>query len=88
MGSAEGTPATRVALRDAGGRPTTDPAAAVEGEVVLHDVHDRSERRTPFFLSERELPSWLPVGEAAFLLWVLVLLILVWLVVGLILIVT
>ena len=88
MGSAEGTPATSVALRDAAGRPTTDPAVAVQGEIVEHDAHGRSERRTPFFLTERELPSWLPVGEAAFLLWVLVALMFVWLVVGLILILT
>jgi hypothetical protein len=88
MGSAEGTPASSVALRDAAGRPTTDPAAAVQGEIVEHDAHGRSERRTPFFMAEREMPSWLPVGEAAFLLWILALLMLVWVCVGLILILT
>lgn len=89
MGSAEGSsPATTVVLRDAAGRPTSDPAAAVQGEIVERDAHDHSERRTRFFLAERELPSWLPVGEAAFLLWVLVALMLVWLAVGLILILT
>jgi hypothetical protein len=89
MGGAEGTPpATTVVLRDAAGRPTTDPATAVQGEIVERDAHDHSERRTRFFLAERELPSWLPIGEAAFLIWVLVALMIVWLSVGLILVLT
>lgn len=92
MGRAEAetplpAPATAraVAYTDAEGRPTDDPAAAVRGEMVEYDAHGRLRRRTRFFLTERELP-WLPVGEAAFLLWVLVALMLVWLGIGLVLI--
>jgi len=59
-----------------------------KGEIVERDPHGRPERRTRFFLAERELPSWLPIGEAAFLLWVLVALMLMWLVVGIILLLT
>jgi hypothetical protein len=40
-----------------------------------------SERRVWFRIEEVEI-SWLPVGEAAFLLWVLVLLLAVWLGIG------
>jgi hypothetical protein len=78
------TPAPRVAYTDAEGRATDDPAAAVHGEIVEFDAHGQPRRRTRFFLAERELP-WLPVGEAAFLIWVLVALMLVWLAVGLVL---
>jgi hypothetical protein len=39
------------------------------------------ERRVWFRIEEVEI-SWLPVGEAAFLLWVLVLLLAVWLGIG------
>ena len=79
------SPPTRlVAGTDADGRPTDDPAAAVRGEVVEYDGHGRPTRRTPFFLTEREIP-WLPVSEPAFLLWVLVGLITVWLIIGLVL---
>jgi YD repeat-containing protein len=90
MGRAEAetplpAPARAVAYTDAEGRPTDDPAAAVRGEMVEYDAHGRLRRRTRFFLTERELP-WLPVGEAAFLLWVLVALMLVWLGIGLVLI--
>jgi hypothetical protein len=74
-----------VAYIDAEGRPTDDPAAAVSGEMVQYDAHGQLQRRTRFFLTEREIP-WLPVSEAAFLVWVLVLLMLVWVGVGLVLI--
>ena len=62
---------------DGTGRRTDDPAQAVAGEVVEHDAHDRVLRRTRFFLDRAELP-WLPVGESAFLLWVLAALVVVW----------
>lgn len=74
----------RVAYVDAEGRETQDPAAAVRGEIVEYDAHGRSRGRTRFFLAEREI-RWLPIGEAAFLIWVLAGLIAVWLIVGLVL---
>ena len=61
----------------AGGRRTDDPELAVSGEIAEHDSHGRVLRRTRFFLDRAELP-WLPVGEAALLLWVLAALVLVW----------
>lgn len=67
----------RASYLDANGRPTDDPAQAVTGEVAEYDVHDRALRRTRFFLDRSELP-WLPVSEAAFLLWVLATLVLAW----------
>ena len=92
MGRAEGEPrlsapatARAVAYTDADGRATDDPAAAVRGELVEYDAHGELRRRTRFFLAERDIP-WLPMGEAAFLVWVLVLLMLVWLGIGLVLI--
>jgi hypothetical protein len=94
MGRADGDPplpvpgpAPAVTYTDAEGRPTDDPAVAVRGEAVLYDEHGISRRRTLFVMRQRELP-WLPVSEAAFLLWVLVILMLVWLAVGLVLYVT
>jgi hypothetical protein len=69
---------------DADGRPTTDPEAAIRGEIVEYDRHGRLRRRTRFFLAERELP-WLPISEPAFLLWVLAALMLVWIAIGLVL---
>jgi hypothetical protein len=91
MGSAEVDPvlsapgpAPAVSYTDADGRATDDPAAAVRGEILEYDDHGLPQRRTRFFLAERELP-WLPVGEAAFLLWVLVILMIVWLGVGVVL---
>jgi hypothetical protein len=91
MGRAEGpraarrpTPARAVAFTDADGRPTDDPAAAVQGEIVDYDAHGTPAARTRFFLSERELP-WLPISEPAFLLWVLVVLMAIWVVIGLVL---
>jgi hypothetical protein len=75
---------TSVTYTDAQGRPTDDPSAAVGSEITELDVHGQPRRRTRFFLDDDELP-WLPVGEAAFLLWVLVALVVGWLVLGLIL---
>jgi hypothetical protein len=74
-----------VTYTDAEGRETDDPASAVRGEAVLYDEHGIPRRRTRFFLIQREMPSWLPLGEAAFLLWVLAALMLVWLAVGVVL---
>jgi hypothetical protein len=71
-----------VFYRDADGRPTDDPAKAVQGEVLEYGAHLEPARRTPFFLGRGELP-WLPVSEPAFLLWVLALLFMVWLAIGL-----
>jgi hypothetical protein len=70
---------------DADGQPTDDPKAAVSGEIAEYNEHGRLQHRTSFFLTERELPSWLPVSEPAFLLWVLAALMLIWVVVGVIL---
>ena len=69
---------------DAEGLPTDDPGSAVRGEMVEYDAGGEVRRRTRFFLSEHEIP-WLPVSEAAFLLWILVALVLTWAVIGLIL---
>jgi hypothetical protein len=70
-------PGRTVLYRDGEGQPTTDPAAAVSGEVVELDVHGRRARRIRFFLQREQLP-WLPVSEPAFLLWVLAALVIVW----------
>jgi hypothetical protein len=65
---------------DAEGNRTDDPAKAVGGEIVDERAEqDRAARRTWFSVKEVELP-WLPVSEAAFLLWVLAALVFVWLV--------
>jgi hypothetical protein len=69
---------------DAEGLPTDDAATAVRGEMVEYDTGGDVRKRTRFFLSEEEIP-WLPVSEAAFLVWVLVGLVLIWAVIGLIL---
>lgn len=66
---------------DLDGRATDDPAQAVSGEVAERDAHGRVLRRVRFFLDRSELP-WLPVGEAAFLLWVLAALVLIWACIG------
>jgi hypothetical protein len=85
MGHAAGDPTPPVVTyTDRDGRATDDPATAVSGEAVLYDEHGIPRRRTLFVVRERELP-WLPVSEAAFLLWVLVVLMLAWLAVGLVL---
>ena len=67
--------------RDARGRVVVDPAEAVSGEVVRVDDHGLT-RRTRFFMQPGEL-SWLPVSEAAFLLWVLLVFVLIWMGIGL-----
>jgi hypothetical protein len=72
------SPSRVVTYTDAQGRATDDPAAAVSGEAVLYDEHGIPRRRTLFVMAQREVP-WLPVGEAAFLIWVLVILMVVWL---------
>ena len=71
----------KAVLVDADGNRTEDPSQAVGGELVELDGADRPTRRTWFLASEAEV-KWLPVGEAAFLLWVLALLIGVWLAIG------
>ena len=71
----------RASYSDADGRPTDDPAKAVQGEVLEYGAHLEPTRRTTFFLGRSELP-WLPVSEPAFLLWVLALLFMVWLAIG------
>jgi hypothetical protein len=77
-------PPPAVSYIDSAGYPTDDPAAAVRGEITEFDHDGRPRRLTRFFLDEEALP-WLPVSEAAFLLWVLIALIVAWLVFGLIL---
>jgi hypothetical protein len=69
---------------DADGRATDDPARAAAGEIAEYGPHGRRLRRTRFFLNRAELP-WLPVGEAAFLLWVLAALLVIWASIGLVL---
>jgi hypothetical protein len=80
-----GAPAPAVAFTDADGQATDDAAGAVRGEITEYDAHGEPRRRTRFSLLEQRPLPWLPVSEAAFLLWVLVALIVAWLVVGLIL---
>jgi hypothetical protein len=72
----------RVTYIDNAGRPTENPAEAVQGEVLEYGAHPRPVRRTRFFLSRRELP-WLPVSEPAFLLWVLAFLFIIWVAIAL-----
>jgi hypothetical protein len=74
-----------VDLRDADGRRTTDAAVAVSGEVAEHDAHGVLRRRTRFFLRREEMPARIPLGEAAFLVWVLVVLLAAWVVFGVVL---
>lgn len=69
---------------DAEGNRTDDPAKAVGGEIVERAAEDRPAKRTWFSVKEVEL-SWLPLSEAAFLLWVLAALVLVWLVAAVVL---
>jgi hypothetical protein len=73
-----------VSYTDAEDLPTDDPATAVRGEMVEYDAGGDVRKRTRFFLSEEEIP-WLPVSEAAFLVWILVGLVLIWAVIGLML---
>jgi hypothetical protein len=74
----------RTKYTDSEQRPTEDPAQAASGELAEYDDHGRLLRRTRFFLDRAELP-WLPVGESAFLLWVLAALVLVWVCIALVL---
>jgi hypothetical protein len=80
-----GAPAPAVAYTDADGQTTDNPAAAARGEITEFDAHGEPRRLTRFSLLEQRALPWLPVSEAAFLLWVLAALIVAWLVVGLIL---
>jgi hypothetical protein len=68
-------------LVDPEGNPTDDVRRAVAGELVQRDARSQRARRAWFRIEQVEI-SWLPVGEAAFLLWVLVLLLAVWLGIG------
>jgi hypothetical protein len=79
----ETTRPVRKTYVDAQGRITDDVSEAVAGEVAEYGAHGRL-RKARFFLDRGELP-WLPVGEAAFLLWVLVVLLVVWASIGLVL---
>lgn len=65
---------------DAEGQRTSDPGSAIRGEILEYDGEDRP-KRTWFFLKELEI-KWLPMSEAPFLLWVLVLLFGVWALIG------
>ncbi len=78
------SPGSKLVYHDASGLPTGDAAEAVAGEVAEYDDHGRILRRTRFFLDRSELP-WLPVSEAAFLLWVLAALVVAWACIGIIL---
>jgi hypothetical protein len=69
---------------DAEGKRTQDPGKAVGGEIVERAGDGRRAKRTWFRIQEVEL-KWLPVSEAAFLLWVLALLVFAWLVAALVL---
>lgn len=68
---------------DAEGQRTSDPGTAIRGEILEYDGEDHP-KRTWFFLQELEI-KWLPMSEAAFLLWVLVLLFAVWVGIGVLL---
>ena len=69
---------------DAEGNRTQDPGKAVGGEILEQADDGRGAKRTWFRVQEVEL-KWLPVSEAAFLLWVLALLVFAWLVAAFIL---
>lgn len=70
-----------MSLVDAEGNPTDDVRRAVAGALVEYDAGSERTRGAWFRLEQMEI-RWLPVGEAAFLLWVLVLLLAVWLGIG------
>jgi len=53
----------------------------VERVEPIHEQTPVTERRLWFRVEEVQI-RWLPVGEAAFLLWVLVVLLVAWLLVG------
>jgi hypothetical protein len=75
---------TTIVYVDEQGRRTADPASAVSGEIVEHAAHGRASGRVRFFFDRTDL-SWLPVSEAAFLLWVLTALLVVWALIGVVL---
>jgi hypothetical protein len=66
---------------DAEGKPTDDAARAVGGQFVEYDAGSKLARRAWFRVEQVEI-KWLPISEAAFLLWVLGLLLAVWLGIG------
>ena len=70
-----------MSLVDSQGNPIDDPRRAVAGELVEYDPESKQSRRAWFRLEQVEI-RWLPVSEAAFLLWVLVLLLAAWLGIG------
>jgi hypothetical protein len=70
--------------RDADGNRIESPAAAVSGEILEPAGQSPAKRRFWFRVEEVEL-DWLPISEAAFLLWVLAFLVLIWLVAALVL---
>jgi hypothetical protein len=72
-------PAT--SLVDADGNPTYNLHRAVAGELVEYDARSKRTRCAWFRVEQVEI-RWLPVSEAAFLLWVLALLLVVWLGIG------
>jgi len=67
-------------LVDADGNPTDDVRRAVAGELLEHG--ESNQARHAWFRLEQVEIRWLPVSEAAFLLWVLALLLVVWLAIG------
>lgn len=78
--------ASRTVIRpETDAAPIDEPTAAASGEIAEYDAHGVLRGRTRFFLHEREMPRWIPLGEAAFLLWVLVALVVAWLVIGVVL---
>jgi hypothetical protein len=70
-------------LYDGAGELTSDPKQAVRGELVESDAEGRP-RRTWFLIEHVEI-KWLPIGEGAFLLWVLTLFVTAWVAVALVL---
>jgi hypothetical protein len=59
-----------------------DGSKAVRGEIVELDGSPSRLRRTWLIVAREAEIKWLPVGESAFLLWVLAVLLGVWLAVG------
>ena len=59
-----------------------DGSKAVRGEIVELDGPPSRLRRTWLIVAREAEIKWLPVGESAFLLWVLAVLLGVWLAVG------
>jgi len=59
-----------------------DASKAVSGEIVELDGPPSGLRRSWLIVAREAEIKWLPVGESAFLLWVLAVLLGVWLAVG------